>query len=102
MKTLITILLVGLALAPFGAFAQQQGQQSDGQWQGNTPPPVGYRTEQWLKLQRSGREAAPPVPMAGEVAQRVYQRYLKSFTHPIPEHFQNRDSFSTSGSNGGR
>jgi hypothetical protein len=26
--------------------------------------------------------------MPGEVADRVYQRYLQSFTHPIPEQFE--------------
>lgn len=56
---------------------------------------VASETEAWLDLQRSGREAAAPRPLSGDVASRIYQRYLKSFTHPIPESFENHGAQGT-------
>jgi len=51
--------------------------------------PVGDATRDLLALQREGRAASPtPRPIAGEVADLSYQRYLKSFTHPIPADFK--------------
>lgn len=48
----------------------------------------GAETRSWIELQtRAGESPAAPRPMAGEVADQVYQRYLKSFSHPIPEQF---------------
>jgi hypothetical protein len=60
------------------------------------PAPTGTQTRAWVKLQKSGTEAskaAPPRGLPGEAADRVYQRYLQSFTHPIPERFE-RDRFT--------
>ncbi|MCK5768774.1 DUF3613 domain-containing protein [Algiphilus sp.] len=66
---------------------------------GPDAPPVGNETRQWLDLQVSGETASrPPSGMDGEVAQRVWERYLKSFTHDIPESFE-RSSFVESGGN---
>jgi hypothetical protein len=49
---------------------------------------VGDATSQLLALQRSGAAASTvPRPIPGPVAARSYQRYLKSFDHPIPERF---------------
>jgi hypothetical protein len=49
---------------------------------------VGDATAQLLALQRSGAAASPVErPIPGDVAARSYQRYLKSFEHPIPERF---------------
>lgn len=49
---------------------------------------VGDATSRLLSLQRSGAAAsAVPRPIPGPVAARSYQRYLKSFEHPIPERF---------------
>jgi hypothetical protein len=54
------------------------------------PPAVGTQTRAWTKMQAGGAaaEKGPPRGMPGEVADRVYQRYLQSFTHPIPEQFE--------------
>ena len=50
------------------------------------PARVGDATAGLLALQREGRAASTvPRPIAGEVATRSHQRYLKSFEHPIPE-----------------
>jgi len=53
------------------------------------PPPLllGDATQNLLAWQRSGEIASPtPRPIAGSVASRSYERYIKSFEHPIPEH----------------
>jgi hypothetical protein len=54
------------------------------------PPAVGTQTRAWTKLQAGGAaaEKGPPRGTPGEVADRVYQRYLQSFTHPVPEQFE--------------
>lgn len=55
----------------------------------------------WLDLQVSGSAASPDErPMPGEIADKVYQRYVESFTQPIPESLK-RDNFVSSGSDGG-
>lgn len=61
-------------------------------------PGKGAQTREWIELQKSG-QAAPreaEAPMPGEVADRVYQRYVESFAHPIPETYP-RDAFSSGG-----
>ena len=58
------------------------------------PAKPGEQTRAWLDLQASGAQASPADrPMSGEVAERVYQRYLDSFTHPIPDRFR-REAFT--------
>ncbi|MCR6479714.1 DUF3613 domain-containing protein [Variovorax sp. ZS18.2.2] len=50
------------------------------------PLQVGDATQGLLAWQRSGEIASPtPRPIAGNVANRSYERYLKSFEFPIPE-----------------
>lgn len=54
-----------------------------------SPPPLlmGDATQSLLAWQRSGEIASrTPRPIAGSVATRSYERYIKSFEHPIPEH----------------
>ncbi|RIX84007.1 DUF3613 domain-containing protein [Acidovorax cavernicola] len=47
---------------------------------------VGDATQGLLAWQRSGDVASRvPRPIAGNVASRSYERYIKSFEHPIPE-----------------
>lgn len=49
---------------------------------------VGDATYSLLEKQRAGTLASStPRPIAGEVAQRSYERYLRSFERPIPESF---------------
>jgi len=63
---------------------------------------VGHATAAWLALQASNREAAPDdAPMTGAAATRVYQRYLDSFRHPIPDSFGSRLSGSGAAGGGG-
>ncbi|QRF56955.1 DUF3613 domain-containing protein [Variovorax paradoxus] len=52
------------------------------------PPEVGDATLSLLHWQRSGAiGSTTPRPIPGPVANRSYERYLKSFEHPIPEFF---------------
>ncbi len=61
----------------------------------------GAETRYWTALQISGAVAAKDErPLPGEVATKVYDRYVQSFAHPIPEKFD-RDSFQSSGGGGG-
>lgn len=60
--------------------------------------PVGTETRGWIALQKSPMTTAkgPVRGLPGEAAERVYQRYLQSFTHPIPERYD-RDRFASEG-----
>lgn len=55
--------------------------------QGTAPAamPVGQATRALLQQQAATEPFRPPQPMAGVVAQKVYARYVDSFSHPIPE-----------------
>lgn len=75
-----SLIIAGLALSWSSAVLAEQ----------ETPPspPTGETTRAWLELQRSNNASwGTPRPMPGEVAERVYARYLKSFEQPIPEQF---------------
>jgi hypothetical protein len=71
-------------------------------WPGDSDldPPVGSATQQALDLQRSGARAAAAQPMSGEQASLAYERYLKSFSQPIPVFFgsslKSNDTMTTS------
>lgn len=47
----------------------------------------GEATRGWLEMQRSGAQAAVSPRQPGAVATRVYQRYLETFDHPVPESY---------------
>jgi hypothetical protein len=48
----------------------------------------GPQTRAWMAQQKSSQNQAPPQGMTGEAADRAYQRYLQSFTRPIPDKFE--------------
>ncbi|WP_265944071.1 DUF3613 domain-containing protein [Dechloromonas sp. A34] len=66
------------------------------------PPPQaesGKATRQWLERQRQGQHASgKPSPLSGAVQEQIYERYQKSFSHPIPEHLANERASSASAS----
>lgn len=67
------------------------------------PARVGDATAGLLALQRDGTAASPvPRPIAGEVATRSYQRYLRSFEQAIPERLGGSVSGGTSSVGAGR
>jgi predicted component of type VI protein secretion system len=49
---------------------------------------IGDTTRSVLRMQAQGTHAGRALPMLGETASRSYQRYLESFSHPIPEFFE--------------
>lgn len=49
------------------------------------PAQFALETEAWLAKQRENRVSDTAKPLGGPVVERIYQRYLESFTHPIPE-----------------
>lgn len=66
-------------------------------------PKPGTETRAWIELQKKQpATTTPDAPaMPGEVADKVYQRYVDSFAHPLPETFT-RESFSTGSGSGGK
>ena len=56
---------------------------------------VGETTLSELEKQRSGENAVETRPMLKDVADRTYDRYLESFTHPIPDQFEREQEFTT-------
>ena len=59
--------------------------------------PVGTKTNAWVQLQTSGTAASPVErTMPGDIADKTYDRYANSFTHPIPEKFE-REKFTEDG-----
>jgi len=71
-----TVIVVVMALAAGSAIADENRAA------------YGDQTRAWMELQKSPQNKAPPQGMPGEAADRVYQRYLQSFTRPIPERFE--------------
>lgn len=69
--------------------------------EGHQVTDIGHTAKADLELQRSGRASVANQPLSQAAATRVYDRYLKSFTHDIPEQFK-EDSFGTSNGGGGR
>jgi hypothetical protein len=78
----------GAAAAPAPMPAQAQGQEGvdEEDYVIYEPLQVGDATHDLFAWQRGGEIASTtPRPIAGNVANRSYQRYLKSFDYPIPE-----------------
>lgn len=75
--------------APAPAHALQQGQEemiAEDESLFYEPLQVGDATQNLLAWQRGGEISSPTQrPIAGAVANRSYERYLKSFEFPIPE-----------------
>jgi hypothetical protein len=89
------MMMVAVCGLPFAAPAQDQAPAAPPQGQG-----FGSQTRAWTTLQTSGTASVTDDrPMPGEVATMVYQRYLTSFTHPIPERYE-ANSFKVTGNTG--
>lgn len=55
----------------------------------SSPPEMPSATREWLEMQRSGDFASrQPQPLSGKAMDRIHERYLKSFTQPIPQYFE--------------
>ncbi|MGH8497609.1 MAG: DUF3613 domain-containing protein, partial [Methylococcales bacterium] len=54
----------------------------------------GSDVRQWMELQRSGVAASLiRQTVSGPVAEKIHERYVQSFTHPIPEYFRRNDNY---------
>ena len=62
---------------------------------------VGAVTRGLLAAQADGRRAGPGLPLQGPVASAAWQRYLESFSQPIPQWFGERIEDNVGGSGGG-
>lgn len=49
---------------------------------------IGDATRNLFRLQASGQQAGPRLPILGDQATLSYARYLKSFQHEIPDFFE--------------
>lgn len=58
---------------------------------------LGSGTRALLALQVSGTAAGPQQPMTGDATSAAYKRYTDSFTHSVPEFFQQRVKSDSSG-----
>ncbi len=71
------------AFAETGTVATGQSQASEDSYE------VGSQTRQWLDMQREGSQASQQAQtLPGPVMDQVYQRYIKSFGHPIPDLYE--------------
>lgn len=51
--------------------------------------PAEPATHAWLEMQRSGQAASQqPQPLSGPAMDKVHERYLKGFEHPLPIFFE--------------
>lgn len=99
----IRYLLVLPLLLPLASWAQSAADASAGSGYSSgtaatsSPSHFGSQTEDWINLQVSGRESVKKSPpLSGAVATHIYQRYVKSFDHAIPDHFS-RQNFVQNG-----
>ncbi|WP_417660678.1 DUF3613 domain-containing protein [Pseudomonas sp.] len=66
------------------------------------PIPQHSKTESWLAIQRDGRAASMKLQRATPAERELaYQRWLDSYSHPIPEFYEQETGgqMSTGGSN---
>ncbi|WP_010490614.1 DUF3613 domain-containing protein [Pseudomonas sp. S9] len=66
------------------------------------PIPQNSKTESWLAIQREGRAASTKLQTATPAERELaYQRWLDSYSHPIPEFYEQEQGgkMSTGGSN---
>ncbi|WP_081500587.1 DUF3613 domain-containing protein [Dyella japonica] len=66
---------------------------------GGTATHVGSVTRQLFAMQSQGTNAGRALPIPGQEASASYQRYLKSFSHSIPEFYDT--AVSKNGSSAG-
>ena len=50
--------------------------------------PNGDVTSEVLRMQAEGRQAGQALPMLGATASPSWKRYIDSYSHPIPEHYE--------------
>lgn len=82
-----------LLLAAMTAHADEPAPEADK----TAPAARELPTERWLEMQRSGQAASPQAqPLSGPAMERVHQRYLKGFEHPLPQYFEHDQPITNS------
>jgi len=79
-------LMIGLlaSLAPAACAEEKARMDSDAEKTQQQSP-----VKSWLELQSSGKAASPQAqPLSGPAMDRVHERYLKSFSHPVPPTYE--------------
>ena len=77
-------MMVLLALLTASSAMAEVVNRQDEAPQGESPK----QAEAWLALQREGGQASlNKQPLSGPAMENIHQRYLDSFTRPIPERF---------------
>ena len=80
-RAVMLLMLIGLPSQAMAESAQQ-----DAPPQKPEPQPA---TKAWLELQSSGAAASEQSQtLSGPAMDRVHERYLKNFTHPIPPSYE--------------
>lgn len=116
MRNYYLSLLITTALGTSAAFAQARGEALVDTYLPEAeeitpateiaaiPQEADTQTRLWLQLQSSAAVAGSRYTLPGQAATLIYQRYLNSFGHPIPEQFEYADTGSSgsSGSSSGR
>lgn len=96
------LITLSLLLSAGAAFANETGEPSfepsfEPEAALADTPRAGSAARHWLALQRSGAQASPhPQPLSGEVQQKIHERYVQSFSHPIPERLKQASTGTTS------
>ncbi|CAH1746296.1 conserved exported protein of unknown function [Thauera humireducens] len=92
------LIALSLLLSAGAAFANETGEPPfEPEAALADTPSAGSAARQWLALQRSGAQASPhPQPLSGEVQQKIHERYVQSFSHPIPERLKQESAGTTS------
>lgn len=85
------VLLMLLCALPLHALAASSEETA--------PPPdsseIQPATKAWLDLQSSGEAASDQSQtLSGPAMDRIHERYLKNFTHPIPPSYEHAERIS--------
>lgn len=89
-KNLLKIMLAAVLMAAaVGTSAQTATSEQNASGREDNAYEIGSQTRQWLDMQREGSQASPQAQtLPGPVMDQVYQRYIKSFGHPIPDLYE--------------
>ncbi|WP_347554365.1 DUF3613 domain-containing protein [Robbsia sp. KACC 23696] len=81
-----------------GAGSAPANQRARGTGDPDAQDGLGSATRGLLALQVSGAAAGPQQAMTGDATSAAYKRYTDSFTHAVPEYFQQKVRSDSSGS----
>jgi hypothetical protein len=81
------VVLLMLCSMPLQTYAESGNETPD-----TEKPEAQPAVKAWLDLQSSGEaRSKQPQPLSGPAMERVHERYLKNFTHPVPPYLEHAD-----------